>query len=514
MVRIVPDEEVTFVRPATQHDVEGFEAEVTGELRRAILYFWMATAARRVRRTGTPHSTMLIHSSVRVAVHEAFRSPIAALRQEVLRKLDAEDRAVERELSELWAAEAVRVPAAEMGEQATSFREVRNNLKGVVEASRTILDNSRSEERLDYSQEPVVAIAVGGNTLSRGLTLEGLVVSYFVRAASAYDTLLQMGRWFGYRNGYADLPRIWMTAELQGWFRHLAGVEAEIRRDISRYMSDDVTPETFAVRIRNHPALAITAAAKMRDAVHVAASFGGMRVQTRYFRANDADWLAANEKATRALIRRIGGSETATPTIGTDGYRWSGVAAEEILAFFEDYQVHEKAANNRADLIAGYIRKRNERGKLQDWNVAVIGSSTARQGTYDFGSGIEILHSPPEAADIKTLMSPRDAAVDLIVEPGTTLTEARIAEIRREQAPGTPLLTLYAIDHHSPTRRERREPLQAVRDVLGVGVVFPQPAPGEDDDRAYVAADLSRVAESEDDYLETEELGVLEEEQT
>ena len=66
-----------------------------------------------------------------------------------------------------------------------------------------ILDNSRSKERLDYSGDRVVAIAVGGNTLSRGLTLEGLIVSFFVRAASAYDTLLQMGRWFGYRGGYA-----------------------------------------------------------------------------------------------------------------------------------------------------------------------------------------------------------------------------------------------------------------------------------------------------------------------
>ena len=82
--------------------------------------------------------------------------------------------------------------------------------------------------RLAAKSGPVTAIAVGGNTLSRGLTLEGLVSSLFVRAVSAYDTLLQMGRWFGYRNHYADLPRIWMTDELSEWFSHLATVEAEI----------------------------------------------------------------------------------------------------------------------------------------------------------------------------------------------------------------------------------------------------------------------------------------------
>ena len=148
-----------------------------------------------------------------------------------------------------------------------------------------------------------MAIAVGGNTLSRGLTLEGLVVSYFVRAATAYDTLLQMGRWFGYREGYADLPRIWMTDELRGWFRHLAGVEAEIRRDIARYMQDDVTPETFAVRIRAHPTLAITAAAKMQDAVLAAAAYGGLRIQTRYFHADDEDWLVEQPKGRTGLDR-------------------------------------------------------------------------------------------------------------------------------------------------------------------------------------------------------------------
>jgi hypothetical protein len=520
MVRIVPDDEVAFVRPATQHDVDGFDPEVMGALRRAILYFWLATAARRDRATGVEHSTMLIHTSVRVAVHEAFRQPIDTLQREILERLQGRDESLTDELRALWESEIARVPAESLGEHPTPFDALFTRLRDVVDASRVILDNSRSQERLDYSGEPVVAIAVGGNTLSRGLTLEGLTVSYFVRAASAYDTLLQMGRWFGYRAGYADLPRIWMTRELQGWFRHLAGVEAEIRQDIERYMSDDVTPETFAVRIRTHPSLAITAAAKMRAAIYVSASFGGMRIQTRYFHADDADWLEANEDAARRLIEQIGGVETSTPVAASSGYLWSDVPADEVVSFFDEYNVHEKAANNDTELIAGYIKKRNERGKLQSWGVAVIGSSTAARGEFNFGSGINVpkiirarlAQSPSHAADIKTLMSRRDAAIDLKVEAGTNLTEETIAQLRRTQKPDTPLLTVYAIDRTSPTNRESREPLDAVREVIGVGVVFPRPDPG-DDDSAYVAADLSGVAESTDEYLETDELGVLEEEQ-
>ena len=82
--------------------------------------------------------------------------------------------------------------------------------------------------------------------------MEGLAVSFFVRTASAYDTLLQMGRWFGYRNGYADLTRIWMTDEMRGWFHHLATVEQEIRYDVERLEVEHLTPEQFAAEaIRN-----------------------------------------------------------------------------------------------------------------------------------------------------------------------------------------------------------------------------------------------------------------------
>ena len=92
--------------------------------------------------------------------------------------------------------------------------------------------------------------------LSRGLTLEGLLVSYYVRRANAYDTLMQMGRWFGYRDRYADLTRIYTTVELEQWFRDLVTVESEVRQDIRRYAEEGVTPLDFGVRIRRHPRVA------------------------------------------------------------------------------------------------------------------------------------------------------------------------------------------------------------------------------------------------------------------
>ena len=90
-------------------------------------------------------------------------------------------------------------------------------------------------------------VVVGGNRLSRGLTLEGLLVSYYVRSARNYDTLMQMGRWFGFREGYADLTRIDTTEQLEQWFRDLAMVELEVRDDIARYDHEGLTPLEFGV---------------------------------------------------------------------------------------------------------------------------------------------------------------------------------------------------------------------------------------------------------------------------
>ncbi len=380
MVRIVPDDEIPFVRPATSGDVDTFMPDIHGQLRRSILYFWLATAARRIRGTGVPHSTMLIHTSVRVAVHESFRAPIARLQRDVTERLASQEGRLLDELQNVWESEIQRVPASEMREVPVQFGALLTQLPDVLRESRVILDNSRSNERLDYSADRVVAIAVGGNTLSRGLTLEGLIVSFFVRAASAYDTLLQMGRWFGYRGGYPDLPRIWMTEELQGWFRHLAGVEAEIRSDVDRYMHDDVTPETFAVRIQAHPTLAITAAAKMQSAVLAAAAFGGLRIQTRYFHADDPKWLRQNQEAAQALVTDLGGADSADEHPPVSGYIWRDVSSKVVLAFLDRFQVHEKEPDNDTGLIARYVRNRNDKGRLEGWNVALIGSSTASRG--------------------------------------------------------------------------------------------------------------------------------------
>ncbi|WKG07973.1 Z1 domain-containing protein [Nocardia sp. PE-7] len=518
MIRNVPDDDVALVRPKTRADAEDFYPSITETLRRAVLYFWLTTAARRVRGTGNPHSTMLIHTSVRTAVHNSFRDPLLLLRARVGNNLS--DPALRRELRELWETETSKVPAEEFGEKPVLFDGLAAELPGVLRDCRVVMDNSESTDRLDYENGPVVAIAVGGNTLSRGLTLEGLSVSYFVRAVSTYDTLLQMGRWFGYRTGYADLPRIWMTEELEDWFRHLATVETEMRRDIDVYMTEGKTPMTFAVRLRTHPSLRVTAAAKMKDAVSALSSYGGQRVQTRYFR-KDADWLLRNQTAARNLVNSAlaaGGAEGN----GADGrYLIRDVSSELVLGFLRDYQFHEKSQECDAELMAGYIEKRiRNAGTLRRWNVAVFGKpAVAEQDLFDFAPGVSVgrimrsqFASGVDHTDIKTLMSRRDAGLDLDGITSAT-TEGDIAKARKAQQPDAGLLVLYPIDKVSEPEpsKAKREPLNAPEHVIGVGLVFPSPT--NDDSTVawesdYISADLSGVEIEEEDFspLDSEEI--------
>lgn len=506
MIRTVPLDDVPCVRPETKADVEGFEPVITDTLCRAIEYFWLVTAARRTRGTGNPHSTMLIHTSVNTSVHNSFKRPLEQLRERTARALT--DRAALARLCELWDKETARVPAEDFGETKVPFESLLGELPGVLRNCRIIMDNSSSEDRLDYENGPVVAIAVGGNTLSRGLTLEGLSVSYFVRAVSAYDTLLQMGRWFGFRKGYADLPRIWMTDELAEWFRHLATVETEMRRDIDVYMTEDETPLTFAVRLRTHPALRVTAAAKMRSAVTAASSYGGRSVQTRYFHT-DAEWLRGNIAAAKDLVVASSRHAVRVDERPADNrYVFRGVPYQVVTDFLSSYRFHENSPENDPELISAYIRKRVfEAGSLDRWNVAVIGKPGPDR--FFFAPNVAVgrvvrsrlaTNSGPGTVDIKRLISTRDAAIDLVGVAANSEKKA-IMEARKTQLPRTGLLVLYPIDKDSAPEADNtaRAPLNTEEHVIGVHLVFPDPGLGDSTVEKYISADLSNVRIEDED---------------
>ncbi len=114
-----------------------------------------------------------------------------------------------------------------------------------------------------YRETGLRVVAVGGNSLSRGLTLEGLMVSYFRRTTQMYDTLLQMGRWFGYRPGFEDLCRVWLPIEAIDWYGHISESTDELRAELKRMYRAGRTPKDFGLAVRAHPdSLLVTAQRK------------------------------------------------------------------------------------------------------------------------------------------------------------------------------------------------------------------------------------------------------------
>jgi hypothetical protein len=506
MIRLVPDEDVPEVRPLRRADIDTFSPTIVDSLRDAVRYFILATAARRVRGGGNRHSTMLIHTSVNTKVHLSFKQPLVGLLAAIGANLD--DMGFVDELRQLWDDETKRVVAEDFGETKVPFEALFAQLPAVLDSCRVVMDNSGSDGRLDYENGPVVAIAVGGNTLSRGLTLEGLCVSYFVRAVSAYDTLLQMGRWFGFRAGYPDLPRIWMTDGLAAWFRHLALVEHEMRRDIDRYMTEHLTPLQFAVRIQTHPALLVTARAKMRDAVQASASYGGLRLQTHYFHTN-ADWLGNNISAARTLVNRAS-AEATSHTADGSRHVFRDVPYTTILGFLTEYSFHEDWNVATTELLTEYIQKRVRADALRRWNVAIIGNPVNGENVFSFSDDVSVGRvvrarlniERSDYADIKTLMSRKDAAVDLAGDH-TGKSEREITRTRSEEAPVTGLIVLYAIDKDSEPATERarksRVNLDAEDHVVGVGIVFPEARGVDAEAHGYFQADLSGIELEEEE---------------
>lgn len=514
LIRIVPDAELGLLRPLGR-DLGGFTFQATDTLAESLRYFFLATAARLFRAASGSHSmdfsTMLIHTSHRVAVHRQTEPAVLAVIDSLRRQVKARDFEPWREL---WQREMAAIDRRKLqvrlGE--VDFDDLKDHLFPALDRVRVVVSNSlrNVESNVEFEEKGQILVVIGGNTLSRGLTLEGLVVSFFVRSANAYDTILQMGRWFGYRPYYEDLPRIWMTQEMRGHFFDLATIEEELREQLEEHRAKGLSPLDTALRIRRLPSIRITAPSKMRFAIAAAVSYEGARPQTIYFSRLDANWIGINLGATRDLLASLG-----NPAISVSGrVVWRGVPAANILEFLGSYSFHPRSRDLNRELMVGYIRKQNAVEGLQHWNVVVMAREKplSELGSVMLRPGIEVgcinrsrlKHEDELTANIKALMSRVDILCDRDdFEPGR-LQERKAAELfqmRGDDQSG--VLIIYPISKNSRPRdpddpKSERAPMSAVDHLIGIALIFP-PAIGLFGGSDYVQANLiperSRVSD-------------------
>lgn len=502
IVRRVEDDEVDLVKPKGRA-AEGFQPVLPPSLLEAIDYFVLASAARAARGHRDHHTSMLIHTTLSSKVHMRTRPLVEAHVAGLLAGVRASDGDLLSRLTDIWDRETAAVPAVSQGESETNFSSLAPYLELVLDGCDVVVENSISDLRLKYDGPKRVHIVIGGNVLSRGLTIRGLVVSYFVRTASTYDTLLQMGRWFGYRTNYTDLPRVWMTQDLADSFRDLALVEKELRLDLRRYELEGVTPLDFAPKIRTHPKLMITSAQKMGKAVARDVSYSSRFVQTTFLHHRDEGIIERNQRALRDLVDHNGPTRAWRPVAG----RWvrTGIPVEHISEFLAQFVIHPNNVEANATLIRDYIRAQVAEGSLTEWTVAVVGREAGgRPMPVGLGLSVGLLkrsrlpRADASSAYLGVITSDSDLSCDL--QDGISRWKSDEPEVIRARDAAGPLLLLYVFDKDAKPLvagdgRARRLPLEAARDLVGAAFVFPAsrtPTP-----QAYMTVDLSGVDREE-----------------
>lgn len=516
MIRTVPEADAQMLQPARAKDRGGFQPQLPLSMKKAILYFIACCAARRARGDDDKHMSMLVHTSAFVILHERVATLIKGWLEVISAELANRSGPCSRLLEEVWQEERGRLPAGVSGARQISVDEVFVNIAPVLDNLEVPVENGSSDDRIDYSGPPKTYVVVGGTVLARGLTLEGLMVSYFLRTANQYDTLLQMGRWFGYRPNYEDLPRIWMPDSLHVQFRALAGIEAEIREDIDEYVRRKVTPMEFAVRIRSIPGMAITAAAKMKSATKCGISYSGEHVQTIRFDRCDANLITTNWQAGSDLVSQA--AQLGKIDQGANGQRlFRDVPKAAVVQFFRKYSVHPQHRELATSLLLGFLETSN--ASLSNWDIGVVEPregklSSALLGTVGhvrMSNRSRLRNPPDDLADIKALMSRSDVLFDCSPVPRHDRNSSwdELKKLRTGVVGQVPLLLLYPVDGNSTARAasKSRVDLDAVGDLLGFGIVFPGDGAAAG---AYYRADLQPLSVEEVEEIEDEELAQAE----
>jgi hypothetical protein len=376
-IRLIEDNEDIF---PMKHKIDHPVDVLPGSLVRAVRAFIVSRAIRNARGQQAAHASMLINASRFTDVQGRLRSQVADV---VGRIRDAVAIDAGKGRAALNNPEIAALHSVWQQEYAgdADWTDVQRRLHEVLVAARVVEVNaSKRAQALDYDQggeHGVTIIAVGGFSLSRGLTLEGLTVSYFLRNSIMYDTLMQMGRWFGYRPNYEDLCRVWIPADGVGWYAHIHEAMDDLQSQLKRMELAKATPEQFGLAVRSHPeSLIVTARNKMGTGREFPMKVGlaGKMIETTRIRA-DSDQLERNRQAGHALALAIKASGVGQQD-PSRGSLFSGVAVELIRDFLRSFRADASDPLTDPRLIADYIDARAET-ELREWDVLFASAQKA-----------------------------------------------------------------------------------------------------------------------------------------
>jgi hypothetical protein len=526
-------------------DLEKLRAIHAGEslvlpdtLRESILWFLCCTAAMRLSGFRKPVS-MLIHSSAAQRHHANVE---IALRSFLDKCTLAREKFL-RDCAEVWAAHTADISVESFGERFADYGNLANlvdypdfsdlakellvliskitaiELDGAFErtyhsgihvcvdnCANNNITNENEIKRLFYPdpdnpQPPDIAtafIVIGGGTLSRGLTIENLVSTFFLRASAQADSLMQMGRWFGYRKGYELLPRIWMPEITREKFEFMTIAEEELRDDLEQYMKLGADPSLYGPRVRVHPSMSWlrpTAKARMQSQTTAEFDFSGVNRQTTLFHDGDGAESAhiRNRSHTEEFLNKVGLAEKGQG----NSLVWRNVDATQVASFLEGFQFHPASQFfSEITPFLVWLKEQAVATGYRHWNVVAAGSDPIENRQWKLPGGAvgvvarsRIIPARSDGAvSIGTLRDPRDLLADVV--PGTALPiggnlgNTTIIDCRDSGEVGeVPQLLLYLIDKDSKRQskvapaegmgKKIRSDLNAKADIVGISLWLP-----------------------------------------
>jgi hypothetical protein len=355
--------------------------------------YLLATGIRKIRKNKNLHSSMLINVSFRIHIQKQVRELVLDYLKNLkihiqynytkpLNEMLKNDKI--KKLYEVWIKEFKNENAS------INFQEILEHLNLHSKNIKVFLINSKKtdDEKLnydDYKEEGLSAITIGGYSLSRGFTIEGLTVSYFLRNSQMYDTLLQMGRWFGYRNGYEDLCRIYMREEAIGWYKHISEATEELKEEFKIMKDHDLTPRQYGLKVRNHEeSLIITARNKMyysTDAT-VSINYYGELIETRKI-SSKKNSIESNLHALKILISKLPADKRDT---SEKNFLWKNIDSTSVLEFIRSYDNHPLNIKTDAGCLSEYIIGEN----IQKFDVAIISKQNDDMGCTDLSDSVKV----------------------------------------------------------------------------------------------------------------------------
>lgn len=357
------------------HKIDLIIDELPESLKEAIICFIINIAIRHFRGQSNSHNSMLVHVSRFTDVHIQITNRINEFLREIVSSLEVKGAFSFPYDNDKWILLIKQIFENEFNVK-IKFEEL---LPLIIKVSSKIITkdvHSKSKVPLEYRNDVSInAIVIGGTSLSRGYTLEGLSISYFSRNTILYDTLMQMGRWFGYREGYDDLCKVYIPIEIEDNFRDIILGTEELFEDFRELAKSNKTPSDFGLAIKMNPnsALQITARNKLKNVKEFEYNmkFDGKIKETVKFK-DDKESIVNNIKVGTELISKLVESHKITDTQNT-AKLWEGVEKNFIIEFLDNYQDLSKQdplgiiSKMPLAFIKDYVKKRDCL-----WDVALV----------------------------------------------------------------------------------------------------------------------------------------------